>query len=411
MKVAFISYEYPPDTAYGGIATYVYQAARVLQQRGHQVEVFACSRYRTRTETENEILVHRINETDPTNFVKRIGQLFAERHSLVKFDVVEGTDYNADAREAVHLVPEIPLVVKLHTPAFLAAKINKEKPSLLDEVRKYIDMGVLRSKGINRNWKYNFKEDIEYIHALKADEIVAPSQAIADELIKAWKLNRNKISLVPYPYVPSRELLEIPVENQTNVVTFIGRLENRKGILDLAQAIPIVLKQHPEVSFRFIGRKRPSPNPNLDMQQYIESMLQPYINSLEFIGFVPLDKIPSYLGTTDLCVFPSLWENFPFVCLEAMAAARGIVGSSSGGMVEQLNHGKCGRLVPPHNPNQIAKAVVELLRNPSLRMELGQAARKRVLNEYNIERIGLLQENSYARAIKKRETMGSRFYN
>ncbi|MEH1966702.1 glycosyltransferase family 4 protein [Nostoc sp.] len=319
--------------------------------------------------------------------------------------------YNADAREAVHLVPEIPLVVKLHTPAFLAAKINKEKPSLLDEVRKYIDMGVLRSKGINRNWKYNFKEDIEYIHALKADEIVAPSQAIADELIKAWKLNRNKISLVPYPYVPSRELLEIPVENQTNVVTFIGRLEYRKGILDLARAIPIVLKQHPEVSFRFIGRKRPSPNPNLDMQHYIESMLQPYINSLEFIGFVPLDKIPSYLGTTDLCVFPSLWENFPFVCLEAMAAARGIVGSNSGGMVEQLNHGECGKLVPPYNPNQIAKAVLELLRNPSLRMELGQAARKRVLNEYNIERIGLLQENSYARAIKRRETMGSRFYN
>ncbi|MHC5738394.1 glycosyltransferase [Nostoc sp.] len=68
--------------------------------------------------------------------------------------------------------------------------------------------------------------------------------------------------------------------------------------------------------------------------------------------------------------------DFLFVCLEAMAAARGIVGSSSGGMVEQRNHGECGRLVPPYNPNQIAKAVVKLLRNPSLRMELGQAARK-----------------------------------
>ncbi|MBD2387137.1 glycosyltransferase family 4 protein [Cylindrospermum sp. FACHB-282] len=409
MKIAFISYEYPPDTAYGGIATYVYQAARVLQQRGHQVEVFAGSTYRTRTETENEILVHRINESDLTNFVKRVGQLFVKRHSLVKFDVVEGTDYNADAREAVRLVPEIPLVVKLHTPCFLASKISEEKPSLLREAHKYME--ALRGKSIKPRWKYNFKDDIEYIHALNADEIVAPSQAIADELIEAWKLNRNKISLVPYPYVPSRELLEIPVENQTNVVTFIGRLENRKGILDLAQAIPIVLKQHPEVSFRFIGRTCASPNPNLHMRQYLEGMLQPYRNSLEFIGFVPFDKIPSYLRSTELCVFPSLWDNFPFVCLEAMAAARGIVGSSSGGMAEQLNHGECGRLVPPYNPNQIAKAVVKLLRNPSLRMELGEAARKRVLNEYNIERIGLLQENSYARAIKRREAMGSRFYN
>ena len=61
MNIAFISYEYPPDTAYGGIATYVHQAAMMLSRRGHHVEVFSGSPHRTGTENEECLLVHRIN--------------------------------------------------------------------------------------------------------------------------------------------------------------------------------------------------------------------------------------------------------------------------------------------------------------------------------------------------------------
>ena len=68
MRIAFVSYEYPPDTAYGGIATYVYQAAKMLRERGHQVEVFAASPNRAGTETENGFLVHRTNVKEQQKF-------------------------------------------------------------------------------------------------------------------------------------------------------------------------------------------------------------------------------------------------------------------------------------------------------------------------------------------------------
>jgi glycogen synthase len=55
MKIAFISYEYPPDTAVGGIATYVYHAAKMMNERGHNVEVFAASGKRSCSEVENGI--------------------------------------------------------------------------------------------------------------------------------------------------------------------------------------------------------------------------------------------------------------------------------------------------------------------------------------------------------------------
>ena len=410
MKIAFISYEYPPDTALGGIATYIYQVARMLHKRGHHIEVFAGSFHRCGTETEDGILVHRVSEQQ--NFCEHIGRLFAERHTTVKFDVLEGTEISSPARVAVQRVPDIPLVVKLHTPSFLVTQINYVKPSLLMKVRRY--MGALRRGTMPKpfvHWHYDLNNDVECMHTLDADEITTPSRALGDKLIETWGLPAEKVFHLPYPYIPSEELLSIPCGTNTNVVTFVGRLEIRKGVLDLAQAIPLILRQHPKVKFRFVGSPLPSPQPGLNMQQYLEKRLRRYSNSLEFIGSVALDRIPSILAATDICVFPSLWENFPNVCLEAMAAARGVVGSSAGGMVEMLDGGNVGRIVPPRNPKKIAEAVIELLANPGLRMQLGQAARDRVLAEYNLERIGALQEASYVRAIERRRTLGARISN
>ncbi len=411
MKIAFVSYEYPPDTALGGIATYVYQLSKLLKQRGHHIEVFSGSSYRQGTEIEDGIVVHRVQDKDKNrkNFSLNVGRVFAERHTVVKFDVLEGAEIYAYARGAVQLVPDIPLVVKLHTPSFLIGQINRVQPSLQMKVRRYV--GALRRGNKPQPFPrrhYDIKNDIERLHTLDADEITTPSKALGDKLIEAWELPTEKVVHIPNPYIPSEELLNLPVKSNTNVVTFMGRLEVRKGVLDLAQAIPLILQQYPDTRFRFVGRSLPLPLSNLDMQQHIEKTLQQYRNSLEFTGAVRLNCISSILADTDICVFPSIWENFPNVCLESMAAARGVVGSNAGGMMEMLNFGRTGRLVPPRSPEKIAEAVIELLENPELRMQLGQAARERVLTEYNLERIGALQEASYVRAIERRQALGAR---
>ena len=91
-----------------------------------------------------------------------------------------------------------------------------------------------------------------------------------------------------------------------------------------------------------------------------------------------------------------------------MAAARGIVGSSAGGMADMLDFGQVGRIIPPRSSRKIAQAVIELLKDPELRMRLGQMARDRLLKAYNPERIGFLQESNYTRAIKRRRALGAR---
>ena len=410
MKIVLISYEYPPDTAYGGIATYVYQAARMLNLRGHHIEVFTASNHRCGTDTEDGILVHRILLKNRSDFSETIASVFEARHTTIQFDVLEGPDCGADAAGTVRRVPNLPLVVKLHTPKYILATVGNPPLSWMGKAR--ISFGALRRGRLPKlPQPYEPNRDPEYLHALEADEIAAPSAAIGNKLIADWGLDVEKVAHVPYPYIPSPELLSIPIETHKNVVTFIGRLEIRKGILDLARSIPRILQRHPQTKFRFVGPAWPSPKPNVDMRQYLEAQLRRYRHSLEFTGGIPLDQIPSVLAMTDICVFPSIWENSALVCTEAMSAGRGVVASSAGGMAELLNHGEVGRLVPPRNPEKIAAAVIELLDNPGLRIRLGQAARDRVLAEYNLERIGALQEASYARAIERRRAAGARLSN
>jgi len=414
MKIAFISYEYPPDTATGGIATYIYQVARMMHQRGHHVEVFTSSPYREGVTLEDGVVVHRIRyttNTDRRDFGIDAGEVFAQRHVTIGFDVVEGPENDAHARGAIARVPDMPLVVKLHTPYFMVLELNYVPPSRAMKWRR--TMGALRRRQLPKPFAvqepYNPQLDPERLHTLDADEITTPSQALGDRLMETWGLPVEKVVHLPNPYIPSQELLTISPQTQTQTISFLGRLEVRKGVLNLAKAIPLVLQKYPQVTFQFVGEVCPSPiNPNLTMQQYLTRLLWRYRRSLKFTGSVSLQQIPSYLAQTDICVFPSRWENFPNVCLEAMAAARGIVGSSAGGMNQMLDEGNAGHLISPQNPEQIAAAVIDLLTDPKRRMEMGERARERVLSEYNLERIGSLQEASYERAIARRRATGSR---
>jgi glycogen(starch) synthase len=416
MKIAFVTFEYPPDTAYGGIAAYMAHAARVLHSRGHTIEVFTASPHRSGSEQEAGVTVHRVRESVPLRFGEAIAPVFAARHREVGFDVLEGPEYHADARGAVREVPDIPLVITLHTPSSHLLKLNAYEPSTVRRVRSYL--GVL-AHGSRPHWGYPPEQEgyreyvsrvapIERAHARDADEIVSPSRALGARLIAEWRLDPHRVVTIPFSFQPSDALLRIPADTRTNVITFLGRLERRKGVLDLARAIPHILARFPGARFRFIGGAEGSPVPSVDMRTYLERELSAHSESVEFTGQVPRERIPDVLTSTDIVVLPSLWENFPFACLEAMTAARGVVASNAGGMADMLDGGCAGRLVPPRNPGALARAVLELLTNPEERIALGRAARERVATVYGGDRLGARREASFARAIARRQAAGPR---
>ena len=409
MRIAYLSFEYPPDNAAGGIATYVHQAAHLMAARGHDIEVFAGSGRRTETESIGGVRVHWCRESEPWRFRDTVFPVFAARHKAEAFDVIEGPEFNADAARVKEQFPELPLVVKMHSPSRLIAEINDVVPSnVLRWLRRIARLTLIcvgklrRSRGqpieafcVNP-WKRN--DRIEQAHAGAAEIIASPSLDLLGYARERWGIPAFKMLHVPYPYIPTPEYLEIPCDTNTGRIAFLGRLETRKGVLDLAAAIPLVLKRCPQATFRFIGRNCRLSRQRRNSIDVIKELLGPAHSQVQFPGAVPLAKVPSELAQVDICVFPSIWENFPNACLEAMAAGRGIVASNAGGMADMLAD-DAGLLVPPRSPQTMAEALSNLLLNPAKRIELGRQARRRLLENYNKDRIGALMEEAFKAAV------------
>lgn len=395
MRIAYVSYEYPPDTAVGGIATYIFQIAQIMHKRGHDVEVFCASTHRTSLEDCEGIIVNRVICTERRMFKKEILPFFELRNAFKRFDIVESPEFSADGLAIKLKYPKIPLVVKLHTPWYLIDKLNNSYFGFINKA-KFLFSGLIRGKIYPAFWKdRDTLTDSDYIITKLANQIHTPSINLGDIISKRWNISRNLIYHIPNPYIPKDDLLEIPIGSyvKTNMVTYVGRLEIRKGLIVLSKAIAIVLKKKPFVKFRFVGSVHNSPIHGVDMKTYLINKLKPYRESIEFLK-VPSEEIFKIYAQTDVCVFPSIWENFPNTCLEAMSAGRGIIASKNGGMKDML-HDNCGILVNPLKPFEIANALILLLDNNALRHEMAENARKKILSNYNEETIGSLLEQKY----------------
>lgn len=403
MRLAFISHEFPPDTGGGGIGTYLEQVSGWLADAGHDVEVFAGAAESVGSQRRtNGVLVHRLRGDNAESFRAAVVPAVTAAHAALPFDVAEGNDFDAPALALQQALPRLPCVIKLHTPRFVIDELHHRPPSLAQRGRMWL--GALR-RGRRLEASAPIREQpaarAELATLALAHEIAAPSQAIADAASGWLPELAGRMSVFPYPYVPSKELLALEPATQTGRITFLGRLEARKGVIDLADAVPVVRSQHPAARFRFIGRAMPAAEAGLDMQTYLERRLGRHAASVEFTGPVAPARLAHYLGETDLLVAPSHWESFGLVCCEGLAAARAVVGSAHGGMAEILDGGTCGRLVPPGDPAQLARTIIELLDAPAERARLGRAGRQRILEHYAAAPVLRAQLASYERAIAR----------
>jgi glycogen synthase len=413
VRIAYISYEYPPDSCNGGIATYLAQIVRIMTQRGHDVEVFASSPSRNGRFKAHGTLEHWIQEVSREDFGIVAGHAFAARHSEKPFDVLEGPEYNADARKAVELAPLVPLVVRMHTPSLMIAAMSAPegflphykniKHQLRTTVASIVKGRPLQPISFNLpSIQLARKIDaVESDHARQAAIVAPPCQDLCAHAKSVWRIPEEAVRLAPYPYTPTKEFLDLQPRREGFTVGFVGRLEKRKGVETLAAAIPTVLNAVPRARFRLIGTFDYHAS-GTRYDQWIRGRLPEHAGQVEFTGKYPLERMAQAYDSLDVCAFPSIWENFPNVCLEAMSAARAVVASSAGGMSEILDHGRAGRLVPSGDSSALARGIIALLEAPAQRIALGKTARKRILETYNESVIGGMMESIYREAVDRK---------
>jgi glycogen(starch) synthase len=227
----------------------------------------------------------------------------------------------------------------------------------------------------------------------RAAYLVPNSQATLEALKEVYGVRpaEARYAVVPHGIVPVSDEDVRPFDTtrapDTFTVLYVGRLEKRKGILDLFQAIPLVMKQIPNARFVIAGGDNSAPDgfqrrTGMDYPTHFTHRYPKLVPHVEFMGRVSDDTLQSLYQSCDLFVAPSLYESFGLIYLEAMNYAKPAIGCQAGGIPEVVDHGVTGLLVEPQAPAAVAEAIVSLLKSPIKLREMGVAGRQRLLEEF-----------------------------
>jgi glycosyltransferase involved in cell wall biosynthesis len=193
----------------------------------------------------------------------------------------------------------------------------------------------------------------------------------------------ERISIIRNPvderlFTPEGE--KAPRNTGGKTILFVGRLDARKGVHFLMQAVPKVLKECPDAHFICIGSDTAKGAGNASVLAELKKSLATDAcgNAVTFIQHVPLDQLPAYYRSADICVLPSLYENAPMTAIEAMSCGKPVVASSAGGTKEYVIDNRCGLIVPSADSDALAHALIKLLKDDKLLERLGQGARNHV---------------------------------
>ena len=372
MNILFLSRDYPPNLI-GGVGIYVCEMSRVLARMGHNVFVLSEGK-ELPCEYEEEgvrvfrIIPSRLNYLNPLRgklkglverleYSHEVSKKIKQIVKRYKIDVIESCEARAEGAWYYLFERYPPLVVKLHTPESIVFRLDKVTQTLDYYLIRYLEEWWIR----------------------RANKVIGLSKSIVDLSCKFFRIAYNNFPIVPNPV----DTEYFRPENRKGIqdsplILYVGRLEFRKGVHVLIRSIPAVLKHFPEAKFLFIGD-------DCGMKEYMNKNIDELKlrENIELIGQIWRSELLEYYRKSTICIIPSLWENHPFVLLEAMSCGKPVIASNAGGMAEIIDHGKDGILVPPGSPQLLADNIVDILKNDEKRKNLGENARKKMESQYS----------------------------
>ncbi len=384
LTIALLSFEYPPETGFGGIGTYTWHHARALTTLGHTVHVLAgaCEPTALRSQEVDGVHVHRYWATGPVmRAFDRLGnfrlwwtrqrlqnawsmyQGIKALHRIHHFDVVEMPECGAEGALVTRLLG-VPSVVKLHSPAQLIMGAYDVRPADIRWCSAVERRGLDGATAITSCSQFLATAVRDRMH------VARPIAVITNGLDLAWFDSTTERVDVHAKYgLPRRPL----------TIVFTGRMERRKGIHLMPEIAASILERF-DVTLVLAGA---------DLFGYVASTLLPSLanrtlkGSIHWLGALPLGDLRAVVNAADIFLLPSTWENCPYSCLEAMAAGKAIVCSDQGGMPELVEHGVNGLRAATEDAAAFVAELERLIANPELRSRLGRAARERVVSAHS----------------------------
>jgi len=237
------------------------------------------------------------------------------------------------------------------------------------------DLFALRSKLFEKLKKFVLNQ---------STTITVVSQAMRKTVIDLG-IDSNKIQVIPMGVDVKNRFVPDSSKQRKNSLLFVGRLVEKKGLHDLLNALPLILKKHPEITLTIAGT---GPDETALKNQVSKLNLNQQVT---FLGSVENKNLPALYQSSEIVVFPSIIakdgdrEGFGLVLVEALACECAAVVSDLPAMQDIVKNNENALIFQQKNPVQLAEKVIQLLDNPALCLALGKQGRETMLNRYDWE--------------------------
>lgn len=358
MRVCIItSAKFPPEE---GIGKYIYNLSKNLIQSGHQVTILTRGSFRS-----DEIVLFEGIRLIKIRFLKiypfymLIHGLFINRY--LKYHSNEFDIINIHSPLCPDVDTSLPTLITIHTPMIVDAEsidVDNFETSIRKFMAKYISYPL--EKKIFRKGKI----------------VTTVSESVRKEL---WRYNLDISKVLVVRNGVNTDLF-IPLKNiekAEKYILFVGRLDYRKGVIDLIECAKILSESNPGYCIFIVGKG--------PLKNEVETKIKEY--SLEkfvkLIGFVDESELVTYYQNASIFIIPSHYEGLPTVLLEAMACGLPVIATAISGNIDLIISGKNGILIPKNSPSIMAETINSLMKDTDMRNSLGCEARKIVELYYN----------------------------
>jgi glycosyltransferase involved in cell wall biosynthesis len=204
---------------------------------------------------------------------------------------------------------------------------------------------------------------------IKARRIIVHGDYLKKQLISISKKFENRVSVVPHGILSIFKNWDDEIVNEEkNTILFFGRISRYKGIDILIKAQPLISKEIPKAKIIIAGKGREK-----DFAVY-ESLMEDKSSFEIHYEFIPHAEVQRFFRRASVVVLPYVEASQSGVVAVAYVFGKPVVVTHVGSIPEVVDHGKTGFIVPPRDPEALAKALVEILKNQDLRETMGKNA-------------------------------------
>ena len=374
MRIGFLTPEFVTESYFsGGLANYIYRTAKALIALGHDVHVITVSDSDSAEFDYEGIRVSRITRSLSNGWLNMLTR--NKLRSTVACIALSFAFY----RKLRALHQQSPFdIVQFSNYCFcgLFADLLLTIPSMI-RISTYSPVWHERL-GANRSLDLRAIEWLESFQLRRTRYMYAPSYTLKALVERGEGVTQVEVIRTPC-YVETLEWDTSVYSNYINgkdYLLFFGRFQLHKGFHILAQALPQVFKAHPDCTAVFVGLDIDTPLAP-SMKEYAQSLCQEDAGRLIFIDPLPHNQLYPIIKGARMVVLPSLVDNFPNTCLEAMALGKPVVGTNGASFEELITEGETGFLVPVDDVNALGEKINDVWTHPSLET-IGLAAQRKV---------------------------------